>query len=45
MSLDTENSDTLKERQKLTLELIVNLVKIKERLKAEFNKDIPLTIE
>ena len=28
MSLDTENADTLKERQKLALELIVNLVKI-----------------
>lgn len=45
INMDCENSDTLKDRQKLTLELIVKIVKLQQRLKEEFDKDIALGFE
>ena len=43
--MDCEQSEELKDRQKLVLEIIVMLVKMQDRLRAEFNKDIPLGFE
>lgn len=45
ISLDCDSSDSLKDRQKMALELIVSFVKTQERFRDEFNKNIPLGFE
>ena len=39
------DSESLQDRQKLSLELILMIVKLQERLNMEFNKNIPLGFE
>ena len=36
LSLDCDGQETLRDRQKLALELVVTLVKLQERFKEEF---------
>ena len=45
LSLDCDGQETLRDRQKLALELVVTLVKLQERFKEEFGKDVALGFE
>ena len=43
--MDCDASDELKDRQKLVIEIIVMFVKLQQRLRLEFDKDVPLGFE